>query len=64
MGKSITKVLKATALAVIGTIVFFSIDKIINIKSLIPELQFVVYGFIFFGIIVFFNQLHKILNED
>lgn len=64
MNKSIKKVLKATGLVTLGTIAFFSFDKLINIKSLIPELQFVIYGFLFFGVIVFFNTLHEILNND
>ena len=64
MNKSIKKVLKATGLAAVGTLVFFSLDKIINFRSLVPELQFIVYGFIFFGLIVFFNKLTDILNED
>jgi hypothetical protein len=64
MGKSITKVLKATGFAVLGTLAFFSLDKFINFKAMVPELQFVVYGFMLFGIIVFVNQLHKILNQD
>lgn len=64
MGKSITKVLKATGLAVLGTIVFFSIDKIIDFKAMVPELQLIVYSVVVFGIIVFVNQLHKILNQD
>jgi len=64
MNKSIKKVLKAAGFATFGTIVFFSLDKIINFRSLVPELQFVVYGFILFGLIAFFNKLNNILNED
>lgn len=64
MNKSIKKVLKATGFAAVGTVVFFSLDKIINFRSLVPEMQFVVYGFLFFGLIVFINKLNNILNED
>jgi hypothetical protein len=64
MGKSITKVLKATSLAVLGTLAFFSFDKFIDFKAMVPELQLIVYSVVVFGIIVFVNQLHKILNQD
>jgi hypothetical protein len=64
MGKSITKVLKATSLTVLGTLAFFSLDKFIDFKAMVPELQLIVYSVVVFGIIVFVNQLHKILNQD